>query len=365
MANWSFLLASSLGGNLAELSTASGKALTFTRNGVPEATCSISHEDAAAALLLADLRNGLPTLRAYRDGILRFHGYLAPFSETLEESTQLDLTFRGPFGRLIGDGQSPGRFTAVNRRFTATDAGQIAVGLINDANTTGITGVRTDGAIAVTKTRDRAYQYANIGEAIVNLTRVLDGFDFEVTPIEYANGYLGRFNVYATQGAVLNGVDFEYGPETLANVRSVTRQTQPPRNVARVLGANGLVAETTNAASVLTYGQWWVQEQLPDVSEQATLNDKAQALLRPALVKVVRFAPEPALAPRPWDDYWLGDTVAFYGRRDAFEEASSMRVNVIRVVIDDDGNEAFEIDDPTGDGAVQAVVEGEVTDSDG
>jgi hypothetical protein len=66
------------------------------------------------------LSNGIPTLRAYRDGVLRFHGELAPFTETLEETAQLSLLFRGPFARLIGYGQSRGLFTAasVSRRRT-------------------------------------------------------------------------------------------------------------------------------------------------------------------------------------------------------------------------------------------------------
>jgi hypothetical protein len=77
------------------------------------------------------LRNGIPTLRAYRDGVLRFHGELAPFTETLEETAQLGLLFRGPFVRLIGYGQSRGRFTVPSVGFTATDAGQIAKALID------------------------------------------------------------------------------------------------------------------------------------------------------------------------------------------------------------------------------------------
>jgi len=358
--NWSFVLADRAGNNLAELSTASGRVLTFTRNGVPEARMTISHEDDAAGLLLGELRNGIPLLRGYRNGTLRFHGYLAPFDETLEETTALNLVFRGPFGKLIGDGQSPGRFTAADRRFTATDAGQIAKGLIDDANTAGETGISTAGSIEATKTRDRSYQYANVGESIIALTRFLDGFDFEVVPTEYSAGKIGTFTVYARQGSVQPNARFEYGPATLANVRSVTRQTQPPRNAVTVLGANSTTIVATDQSSIAKYGRWEWQASATELVEVATLTDLAAALVRPNPIKVVKFTPDPTLAPSPWDDYWLGDTVQFYGRRDAFEEQIQMRVNTIQVVIDDEGNEAVEIEEPSGDLVIEAKVEGEI-----
>lgn len=345
---WSFLLADSLGNGVAELATGGGRTLTFTRNAYPEATITISHDDDAAAVFFDTLRNGIPTLRAYRDGVLRFHGELAPFSETLEEDAQLSLLFRGPSARLIGYGQSRGRFTLASRVFSAADAGQIAKTLIDEATGSGIA---TTGTIQTSKTRDRTYQYANIGEAITNLTRVLDGFDFEIVPIEYAAGKIGQFNVYASQGSDLSDtVLFQYGPNTLANVQSVTRQTEPPINYARVLGTNGLASIKSDPGSIAKYGYWIVQESISDVAEQATLDDKAQSLLRPDPIKVVAFSPDPTLAPAPWDDYWLGDTVSFFGRRGAFVEDVTARVNKITVVVDDEGNEAAQVEQPGTDG---------------
>lgn len=359
MANLSFLLADHAGSNLAELNTANGRVLTFTRNGVPEVRLTLSHDDEAAGLLLDELRNGIPLLRAYRDGVLRFHGYLGPFSEELEEATRLNLLFRGPFGRLLGDGQARGRFLTY-ATFEATDAGWIAKQLLDQVQAGGTAGIAT-GAIETTKLRDRTYENVNVGEAIINLTRVLDGFDFEVSPIEMVGGIIGQFNVYASQGTLREDARFEYGPDTLRNVRKVTRQMQPPVNVGRVLGANGLMGFKYDAASIATHGTWDQQESLSDVSEQVTLDDRAQALLRPNWIRVVGFTPEPALAPSPWDDYWLGDTVPFYGWRGAFEEATLSRISKITVVVDDEGNESAEIEDPESEGGViESRVETEV-----
>jgi hypothetical protein len=348
MSAWAFLLADQIGNPVAELATGAGRSLTFTRNAYPEATVTISHDDPAASVFFDTLRNGTPTLRAYRDGVLRFHGELAPFTETLEETAQLGLLFRGPFVRLIGYGQSRGRFTVPSVGFTATDAGQIAKALIDALPEPRIA---TTGTIEASKVRDRTYQFANVGQAITNLTRVLDGFDFEVTPIEYAGGNIGQFNVYASQGSDRSStVLFQYGPETVANVREVTRQIEPPINYARVLGSNGQYTFKEDTASQAKYGRWSAQESLSDVSEIATLADKAQALLRPDPIKVVAFTPDPTLAPLPWDDYWLGDTVSFFGRRGAFVEDVTARINKITVVVDDEGNEAAAVEQPGTDG---------------
>lgn len=341
-----WVIATSAGQALAELTTATGRQLTFRRNGVPEATFALSHEDEDAKLLLDALAaGGVPLLKVFRNGILRFHGYLAPFTEEAQEQSILTATFRGPFGRLLGDGGNRGRFTAAVKEFSQIDAGQIAWTLINETPSVGI----RKGTIEATKLRDRRYESGNVGELIVNLTNVLDGFDFEVVPTD-AGRDIGRFDVFARQGQERMDAPFEYGATTLANVRRFERATQPPINVARVIGADGLVGEKRNQTSIDKYGEWWVQFAASDVSEQPTLDDKAQALLRPNPIKVLNFTPDPALAPLPWDDYWLGDTVPVRARQGSLSEDSAARVNEITVVVDDNGNEAVEIPDPLSPG---------------
>jgi hypothetical protein len=100
-------------------------------------------------------------------------------------------------------------------------------------------------------------------------------------------------------------------------------------------------------ASIARFGKWPQYVTLTDVIEQTTLDDRAQALIRPNATRTVTFSPEPTLAPLPWDDYFLGDTVRFFARRSALAENVAVRVNAFTVVIDEDGNEAFEIPDPT------------------
>jgi len=345
---WAWVLADSSGSALAELTTASGRAITYRRNTYAEAVCSLSHEDEAATLLWNALRQtGVPTLRCYRDGTLRFNGYLAPFSEQAEEAALLSLVFRSPFARLLGDGNERGRYTAASVIYTNTDAGAIATGLLTTTNTDGATGLAV-GSVEATKTRDRQYQFANVGQAIQNLTRVLDGFDFKEEFVE-GGATLAEFDVYTELGSERLASRFEYGPATLNNVRAMSRTVQPPINRARVLGANGLYSQQTDAASIAKYGLWPVQVAASDVTEQLTLDDKALALLRPDPIRTVTFSPEFGAdnCPLPFDDFDIGDTVPFYARRGALTESVNVRVNGFRVVIDEDGSESAEIEDPS------------------
>ena len=363
-AEYRFVLADPTGNDLAELTTAAGKAGRYKRNWYSEWAMTISHEDDAAYEFFNCLKyTGIPTLKAWRKAggasafTLVFHGWMAPFTEELEESCALNLVFRSPFARTLGEGENRGRFTDA---FIATDgafdAGRIghalAVGaeggvVFNpDPVNTNQSGTRlSQGNREITKDRVRTYEYANRGEAVVNLTNVLDGFDFAERFVadEDPMAYL---DIYATMGSDRPGVKFEYGEGTLANVRAIHRETHPPINVARVIG-NGVVGEVTDSASILKYGAWWVQYQASDVTEQATVDDKAYALLRPNPIRTVSFVPDPRLAPVPWDDYWLGDTVRVYGNRGAFTEEATVRVNEIGVVVDENGVEAAEIADPS------------------
>lgn len=230
---------------------------------------------------------------------------------------------------------------------------------------TSLTGLSVDaGDVVATVTREQTYEYANIGEAIISLTQMLDGFDFEEVFVE--NGeVLAEFHVYARMGSEVDA-RFEYGPATLANCRGVSRATSQPANGVRVIGATGLVSVL---GATNNYGQWFYQLSATNIEEQESLDNKAYGVLRPDPIRTLSFTPEYGLdnCPKPWDDFWIGDTVQFYGRRDSFEEDTSLRVNAITVVVDDNGNETAEIPDPLTPGeeaALRATLEGEVMPTD-
>lgn len=348
------------GARLAELTTAAGRTLAYKRNSFAEASFSISHEDDAAALLLDAYATGVPTLKVWRfvppyiePAALIFNGYLAPFSETVEETAILSPVFRSPFAQLLGDGSNRGRFTAPSVSYVTQDAGQIAKDMIDDRNADSYTGLATTGTIDATVSRDRTYQFANVGQAIINLTNVINGFDFQETFVD-GGTTLAEFSVHTTLDEARPAARFEYGTETMNNVRSMSRTTQPPINVSIVLGANGAYGFAFDATSISTYGRWYVQYSASDVTEQSTLDDKSEALLRPAPVQTISFVPEYALesCPQPsfgiegQGDFWIGSACPVFARRGAFNVDTSARINAARVVVDENGFEASEIPDP-------------------
>lgn len=375
---WTWVLASSTGSALADLTTvASGCQIRYQRNAPVEAQFSLSHHDEAAVSLLEYLSTGnIPTLRCYRQppsspaspADLAFNGYLAPFQESLEEAATITAVFRSPFARLLGESSARGRFTSEFVNYATQDAGQIAKSLIDTTNSVdGPSGLTTaGGTFQTTKNRNRSYQYANVGEEIVNLTQIRDGFDFYETFVE-GDTTLAIFNVAASLGSDKSSwAKFQYGTDTLANVRAVNRSTEPPVNRVRVLGGNGLTSVKELSASIAQSGVWYMQANATDVIDQPVLDDMASALLRPKPVRTVEFTPEYGLesCPRPFDDFWLGDHVSFFGRRGAFFENITVRVNGFSIVIDDNGYEAAEIQDPTtpeGEASLRATMTVEAT----
>lgn len=339
MPEWTFVIDDHAANALTPLLASTAITLTFTRNRTPELAFSCSVEADEAASIVAALPNGLPRIRAYRDGTLRFYGRWVPMQEQAEASDQgvteqAAVTFRGPGMSLDS------RWTAASVTFTSTDAGQIAWSLINTANGESPTGI-AQGTIAATVNRDRTYEHKNVGEAIRELTEVTSGFDFEIAPT-LASGIavLGLFNAYASQGTDKSAtVTFDFGADTTGTLRAVGRTWMLPVNKARVLGADGLTAEASDAASITKHGLWMTLEQALDVNQQATLDAKASALLRPDPVEIVQFAPEPSIAPQPWVDYWLGDTVAVRSRFGSLDFERDARVNGITITVDDNGNE--------------------------
>jgi hypothetical protein len=230
---------------------------------------------------------------------------------------------------------------------TQIDAGEIAWLMIQSANLRGATGLQR-GAINTTVLRDREYNRKQILEALQQLTEVEGGFDYTITPLDptVTGGTLGAFNVIARAGVdVSAAVRFEQGEGTLDNVLTSGWQIDLPVNLAIALGAQdpntGLTLTATEADDV-SQAKWGVyerQESFSDVSVLATLNQHAAEMLRPDPVETVTFDPDVDTAPWPWEDYWLGDTVAYRFETDAGRVAGTTRVLGVEIELDDQGNE--------------------------
>jgi len=135
----------------------------------------------------------------------------------------------------------------------------------------------TEGTIEATMDRDRTYNNQNIAEAIINLTNVIEGFDFEITDNKV-------FNAKTLIGEDLTeSVILDYGSNVLSC--RITEDFSAPVNRAIILGEasddtellrierNDLTSQTDIKLREDVATEW-------DVSETETLNEKGDAILR-------------------------------------------------------------------------------------
>lgn len=170
------------------------------------------------------------------------------------------------------------KITGASVEFLQVDAGQIAWELINSAQTgTNASVGITEGTIEETMDRDRHYYNDNVMEEIINLSNVLNGFDFEVNNNKV-------FNVYASKGEDLTeSLILRYGD----NIKSctITEDFTFPTNRAIVIGEttdNNLINRVVrnNTTSQALYK---IREQKSaeiNVTELDTLQEKGDAMLR-------------------------------------------------------------------------------------
>lgn len=199
------------------------------------------------------------------------------------------------------------RYTADVVTYTGVDAGQIAWDLIDttQGEPDGDFGI-TEGTIEATQNRDRTYNNGNIGELIINLANVINGFDFEINTSKV-------FNVSSIIGVDRTNLVLEYG----RNIQSIqiTEDFSSPVNRAIVLGDSGdfqvpLRVERDDASSQAIYKlREGILTEL-DVTQVSTLEDKGDALLRKRGVALFRTSMKliPSSSPTI-ADFALGDVI--------------------------------------------------------
>lgn len=245
--------------------------LTFSKrlNNYGECSFSVPIDDPKINSLIALRRF---SVWIYRDNLLVWSG---------EQVTRVgDLTDKGNNWVTIycfdWIEQLKHRYVSEEVTFTQIDAGDIAWSLINTAQTEYDMGI-TEGNIEETMDRDRTYKNTqNIYEAIINLTNVINGFDFEINNSKV-------FNVYAKQGIDRSNLILEYG----YNIKSmqIVENFKTPINRAIVIGDSGepedpLRIDRNDAGLQTIYGlrEGLINEL--DVTEISTLEEKGDALIR-------------------------------------------------------------------------------------
>jgi len=324
MAAWQFVLANTAGSPLAEL-PATSMQVQWHLDDPAEASCTVDGLTAEAS----EVQELLTDLLVYRDSVLKFRGRIVEADDSVGDSHDLSIRatdYRGLLAR---------RFTYAGTGWGATDQAQIAWNLIAYAQ--GLTGVswgiirgsgQTTGIL-----RDRLYVAgANVGELLDNLGRVINGYDWEVD----ANLALNIF--YPTRGTSKDFVA-EYGNTVTSFQRSVSSDGYA--NAVRATGADTLTPVTATAADLASRpeGRWDLQIGDTDITQQATLTEKANGALARGEVLLPSYTC--TVDPDRWtpDSAWVGDSTQLVLRSGRLDVAAVERIESVSVSINDAGAE--------------------------
>lgn len=237
--------------------------------------------------------------------------------------------------------------------YSSVDQGQIMWNLIDHAQDNGIDAGVQDGSRPASVTRTRFYPTGKqIAEAIVQLSEVNNGPDFEFQPIEAGGGILSEFNTYyPKQGSDLTSdVIFRTGQGTsddTARILNTQDSGEQLRNRAIIIGsiANlntfGIISIADHAASQAIYGVLEYFEVRSDITTFTGLEDYSVGVVRAAAMptEFIDFTVSldgPSFGPGADGAYYLGDTVALdvYPRQGGDAEQISGRV--LDAVLSDD-----------------------------
>ena len=233
--------------------------------------------------------------------------------------------------------------------YTSTDAGTIAWGLIN--TTQGLTGGNlgiTQGTIQTTQNRDRTYLDEKIGEKIIQLTEVINGFDFEITPSIKVNT-LGVFNVYSKRGSTLNTFRLEYGEGLKNNIQSWSRKRTLSDMFNSVivegegLGETILTSTQTDTALISSVGLLEARVQEKSVNVQTTLDTKAQEFIRVRKTEQPLYDITVNNAYNDFGKYDVGDIVPVRIKYGYLDINTTMRIYGIDVRVSDSGEEVIKL----------------------
>lgn len=225
------------------------------------------------------------------------------------------------------------RYTASSVTYDGIDAGLIAWGMINtsQSKTNGNFGI-TQGTIATTSNRGRTYYNQNIMEAIVNLSDVIGGFDFEITNDKI-------FNVYTVKGDDLtDSVVLEYN-RNLQNVEIDEDFTNPCNN-AIVLGevyGDDALSRVDRADSTSQLASKLREKVLTadDVIDLDTLNSKGDALLAKYKVPLIKVTFELIKSSVSITSFSLGDQIRLIINKGIYNYDADFRIFEWEVFIDE------------------------------
>jgi hypothetical protein len=343
---WQFVAGPASGGHELALTEARQRKLVVRLTEPSEASFSLDgRRDQASAVgeLSTDLHvlytppGGAATVLLYRGRVGATGDSLDADSHTMSVAT---LDYRAVLNRRI-------LYSNSQLTWTATDQADIARGLLAQTQIRpgGDLGI-DPGTLLTGTTRDRTYEAGDsIGERIQQLSEVIDGFDWDITPTS-ASGL--RLDIFYPQRGVNRAVVLEHG----GLVQTVTRNVDPGEyaNAIRMTGSDSATTPPTpaerEAADIATVaqGRWDKAFGEHTIETQAALDARADWQL--AESQVIQPSYTLGLRPGAWegpDHIWVGDTVRLVIYSGRLSVDTQLRVHELGVDIGDDGTESVSL----------------------
>lgn len=310
------------------------KGLNFGKklNNADTASFTVPVNDPKIASLIA-LR--LFTVWIYRDNLLLWSGEQVSREGVLDDKGDNWVTILcyDWFESLLR------RYTKATRNFWNVDAGQIAWTMIDETQQESDFGI-TLGTIETTQNRDRQYENQNIGEAIINLSNVINGFDFEINNFKV-------FNVKSMIGVDRTGLVLEYG----YNIKNctITEDFKIPVNRAIILGDSGnideaLRIERDDTTSQVAYKLRENQYSETSVTDINTLEAKGDSYLRKYGSALVKLSIDLVRGTHPnITEFSLGDVLTLKIKTGLYNIEEQHRVYQWRITYEPDNTEKLDL----------------------
>lgn len=343
---WTFILANNAGVTIDVLDTAVKQAqLEFTRNEPAKCIIQMDVDDERSSNFIAQLVSITPRIYCYRDGSLKFAGFLTSAEQTADNEAQLTATFEDGLAALRY--RISGRDLEYYSQNSANIIGSTsAVGaytsLLSQANASSPTGL-VAGLITATTVQVAELLISRevILDRILEICRMTGGPDLRVNP-QAQGSTLATLDVGPLYTGTTPAANFFYGPGTAVNVLSVAQQITPPQTRVFVIG-NEVEATSTTTSTITTaesaIGRWEVVEQRSDLESTTDCQNTADADVRAAWTQTINFNPDPAVAPSPLSDYNVGSAIKITAVRGSILATADARVNKLALTIDDSGVE--------------------------
>lgn len=232
---------------------------------------------------------------------------------------------------IYGLGFSSGNPEAF-KKFTATDQSQIMwqlVNLIAAENDTGI----VQGTLANTSiSRNASFVTGSmIGDGVRSIASLVDGAEFDLSPVEASDGTIAAFNTYYPQQGTdksdalvlkmgLSATDeadgFSYAPSVGEMINRFTVIGEPTGAITSLGGLDyplHIAYRAEHAASIADNGVWEKTESVSGLTDGNLLAAYAKAVVAANAYPSESFSlsldPDFAPAFAPNGDFWMGDVI--------------------------------------------------------